>query len=118
MLLDPDHLLVIGLAGSPMLVDRSKQRFLLTFQGIPHGIAGGWRTSIVVVSPGEISWHLHLPGKVYHVIISHRVETILILQYLMIFGEMRITARSSLLGVGSHVAERRMIGNTLGYALV
>ncbi len=94
------------------------RRFLLTFQGIPHGVAGGWRTGIVVVSPGEISWRLHLSGKVHHIIISHRVETILVLQYLMIFIEVRISARSSLLNVCSHIAERRMIGHALGYSAI
>ena len=118
MLLDPDHLLVIGVAGSPVLIDWREQGFLLTLQRIPYRITGCRRTGYVVVAPGKIGWNRNLAGKVYHVIISHRVETVLILQYLMIFSEMRITARSSLLGVGSHVAERRMIGNTLGYALV
>ena len=95
MLLNPLHLLAIGIGGCPMLVDWCKQTFLLAFQGVPHGVAGGWRTGIVVVSPGKIGWNCYLAGKVYHVIISHRVETILVLQYLMIFIEVRITARSS-----------------------
>ena len=46
------------------------------------------------------------------------MDAILVLQYLMIFIEMRITARSSLLGISSHIAERRMIGNTLGYSAI
>ena len=78
-----------------MLVDRSKKRFLLAFQGVPHGVAGGWRTGIVVVSPGEISWCLHLPGKVHHIVISQGMDAILVLQYPMVFIEMRISARSS-----------------------
>lgn len=101
-----------------MLIDWSEQSFLLTFQRIPNSIAGSWRTGIIVISPCKISWGLYLAGKIHHIIISHRVETILVLQYLMIFIEVRITARSSLLGISSHIAERRMIGNTLGYALI
>ena len=118
MLLNPLHLLAIGVGGCPMLVDWCKQTFLLAFQGIPHGVAGGWRTGIVVVTPGEISWCLYLTGEIHHIIISHRVETILVLQYLMIFIEVRITTRSSLLCITSHIAERRMISHALGNALV
>ena len=114
----PNHLLVISFAGSPVLIDWREQSFLLTFQGIPYCIAGSWRAGIVIISPCKISWCLYLAGKVDHIIISHRVETILILQYLMIFIEVRITARSSLLSISSHVAERRMIGNTLGYSAI
>ena len=118
MLLNPLHLLAIGVGGCPMLVDWCKQRFLLAFQGVPHGVAGGWRTGIVVVSPGEISWCLHLPGKVHHIVISQGMDAILVLQYPMVFIEMRISARSSLLNVCSHIAERRMIGHTLGYSAI
>ena len=118
MLLNPLHLVAIGIGGCPMLVDRSKQRFLLAFQGIPHGVAGGWRTGIIIISPCKISRRLYLAGKVHHIIISQGVETILVLQYLMIFIEVRITARSSLLNVCSHIAERRMIGHTLGYSAI
>ena len=118
MLLNPLHLLAIGVGGCPMLVDWCKQTFLLAFQGIPHGVAGGWRTGIVIVSPGEISRRLHLPGKVHHIVISQGMDAILVLQYHMIFIEVRISARSSLLNVCSHIAERRMIGHTLGYSAI
>lgn len=118
MLFYPNHLQIICIGCSPVLIDWREQSFLLTFQRIPYCIAGGWRTGIVVVSPGEISWRLHLPGKVHHIVISHRVETILVLQYLMIFIEVRITARSSLLCITSHIAERRMISHALSNALV
>lgn len=95
MLFYPNHLQIICIGCSPMLIDWSEQSFLLTFQRIPYCIAGSWRTGIVVVTPGEISWCLYLTGEIHHIVISHRVETILVLQYLMIFIEVRITARSS-----------------------
>lgn len=97
MLFYPNHLLIICIGCSPMLIDWSEQSFLLTFQRIPNSIAGSWRTGIIVISPCKISWGLYLAGKIHHIIISHRVETILVLQYLMIFIEVRITARSSVL---------------------
>ena len=97
MLFYPNHLQIICIGCSPMLIDWSEQSFLLTFQRIPNSIAGSWRTGIIVISPCKISWGLYLAGKIHHIIISHRVETILVLQYLMIFIEVRITARSSVL---------------------
>ena len=46
------------------------------------------------------------------------MDAILVLQYPMVFIEVRISARSSLLNVCSHIAERRMIGHTLGYSAI
>lgn len=118
MFLDPNHLPTVGLTARPVLIDWGNEALFLAFQGIPHSVAGGWRTGIVVVSPGEISWRLHLPGKVHHIVISQGMDTILVLQYPMVFIEVRISARSSLLCITSHIAECRMIGHTLGYSAI
>ena len=64
MFLNPNHLSVIGLGCSPMLIDWSEQSFLLTFQRIPYGIAGGWSR--------------YLAGKVNHIIISQGIEAFLV----------------------------------------
>lgn len=92
MFLNPNHLSVIGLGCSPMLIDWSEQSFLLTFQRIPYGIAGGWRAGYIVITPCKIGWSRYLAGKVNHIIISQGIEAILILQYLMILVEVRVTA--------------------------
>ena len=47
-----------------MLIDWSEQSFLLTFQRIPYGIAGGWSR--------------YLAGKVNHIIISQGIEAFLV----------------------------------------
>ena len=115
---DPFHLLAIGIIARPVFIDRSNEALLLTLQRVPYGIAGGWRTGIVVIAPGKIGRSLHVAGKVDHIIISHSIEAILVLEYLMILAEMGVTARSALLHIARHVAEGRMIGHTLGNSLI
>ena len=61
-----------------MLIDWSEQSFLLTFQRIPYGIAGGWRAGYIVITPCKIGWSRYLAGKVNHIIISQGIEAILV----------------------------------------
>lgn len=92
MFLDPNHLPTVGLTARPVLIDWGNEALFLTFQRIPYGIAGGWRAGYIVITPCKIGWSRYLAGKVNHIIISQGIEAILVLQYLMILVEVRVTA--------------------------
>lgn len=98
---------MVGLTARPVLIDWSNEALFLTFQRIPYGIAGGWRTGYIIIAPGKISGSLHVTDKVDHITISLGIEAILVLQYLMILIEVRITAQHN--GFTSKTSIRKYI---------
>lgn len=100
-----------------MLVDGRDERFLFALQRVPYGIARCGRTGIIVVSPCEATFGLHVAGKVHHVIVAHRAD-LFQGEHSVHTVEVGITARSSFFGIASHVAQRRMVGSTKRDALV
>lgn len=92
----------------PVLVDRRYKRFLLASERVPNGIAGGWRTSLVVVPPCHIYRTGDMAGKVYYIIIGKdlcRLRS----QRAVGMVEMWISARSALFHICCHVAQCRMV---------
>ena len=66
----PVKLLTVGNIAGPMFVDRSNEAFLLALQQVPHGIAGGGWTGVVVEAPGHIGLGLDVGGEAHHVVIG------------------------------------------------
>ena len=99
----PVKLQAVGSFAGPVFVDRSNEAFLFALQQVPHGIACGGRTGVVVESPCQIGLGLDIGSEADHIVVRQRLEVSLGEETLCL-GEMRISVGATFLCCGTERA--------------